>query len=782
MARAAFLALSLGCALAAWTGKPLAPAHRPHSLSERMYVANEAVASADAGLVDVCIFSNRVEGLTGTLLSTAIHAKNPENIRVWVVTDNLEAIETVMQNVKHTGIQVEPLDLKAVEKDLEASGFVPVWNWGEYSSSILNEDYDYNPQWLGDKSAVPGSWDRSSMHMNPLNHLRFYIPHMSQFRDLDRIIFMDDDLIVQGDLRAAWDARENMGKGKVIAAACEVWKFDQTFGGFAYLGNTAKLSSASALSQDSEVCPKVNGTGDMDMSLPYACVGSEFKANLLKRAREINGKQFEPEKETDWNFGFTLLDLKEWRENNMTEVYEQWMHANYEDHIFPESSLMYGLGIPFLAFYQRISCWDQLTSPPMSVRDGFGFITWSDFEWNQMGGDFLADGFVLHYDGFHKPWLAGADPVLAIPYQQVMKGQTVHEYQKLLRDPAYLRSVQTPAVRSPFLVLGDQRSGGEWLISMLDENSQVCAGKHLQDSNLADTKQAHEAPWNLLAPSTGSREIQQYQRAGCYWWFVRDWAPVAHAKGWCDQRDQKDNLKLGGQARGVKDHLDYLCTYQAHADPQELFTEFLGRVLSGDPSMSTCRCAVESTAAGALVRTEWIGHQFQGGNLNFDGNELDDRNTTESPSDSAVSLWKALADLRPRPKILHVRRDVFDEAVSRQVATQTRVVHAQSAEEVQKVRGMSLSLDEKKVEKETTMRTSHRLYIEERLAELDNEVLHVEYEDCAGDPKKCVARMEQFLEVEPEEHNYDLSLKILGPNVANKVVKDFAHLKKMYKK
>ena len=165
------------------------------------------VAKNDGNSIHVCIFSDRVDGLIGTLKSTALNAKEPEKVHIWVVTDNSTAVKIVANRLHDEKIHIHALDLALVSQDLLDRGIKPVWEWDTYNSSVLNAVGNFDPAWANENTGVPGAWDHSTMHMHPLNHLRFYIPYITVFKELDRIIFMDDDLIIQGDMQRAWDAK-----------------------------------------------------------------------------------------------------------------------------------------------------------------------------------------------------------------------------------------------------------------------------------------------------------------------------------------------------------------------------------------------------------------------------------------------------------------------------------------------------------------------------------------------------------------------------------------------
>lgn len=62
------------------------------------------------------------------------------------------------------------------------------------------------------------------------------------------------------------------------------------------------------------------------------------------------------------------------------------MKENYRIHEAPETSLVFGLGIPFLAFANAVDCWDE---DDLRVRDGFGFIDWQRYQ-KTFGDDFFS--------------------------------------------------------------------------------------------------------------------------------------------------------------------------------------------------------------------------------------------------------------------------------------------------------------------------------------------------------------------------------------------------------
>ena len=77
---------------------------------------------------------------------------------------------------------------------------------------------------------------------------------------------------------------------------------------------------------------------------------------LSEAQRKITGQSADLWGAKYWNFGLTLIDLDNWHEQRLTEVYHKWMLMNYQQHMFREDSLAYGLGLPYLALLDRVQC------------------------------------------------------------------------------------------------------------------------------------------------------------------------------------------------------------------------------------------------------------------------------------------------------------------------------------------------------------------------------------------------------------------------------------------
>ncbi|KAL8544932.1 hypothetical protein ACS0TY_005224 [Phlomoides rotata] len=113
---------------------------------------------------------------------------------------------------------------------------------------------------------------RNPKYLSIMNQLRFYLPEI--FPKLDKVLFLDDDIVVQKDLTGLWSLDL---KGKVIGV---VETSGESFHRFDRYLNFSK--------------PLISKTFS-----PRAC---------------------------GWVFGMNIFDLTERRKQNITEVYHKWQN------------------------------------------------------------------------------------------------------------------------------------------------------------------------------------------------------------------------------------------------------------------------------------------------------------------------------------------------------------------------------------------------------------------------------------------------------------------------
>ncbi|XP_031492521.1 probable galacturonosyltransferase 14 [Nymphaea colorata] len=197
---------------------------------------------------------------------------------------------------------------------------------------------------LGDNPRVVSAKlrSRSPKYVLMLNHLRIYLPEL--FPSLDKVVFLDDDVVVQKDLAPLWDIDL---KGKVNGAV--------------------------------ETC---RGEDSWVMS-------KRFK-NYFNFSHPLLASTLDPE-ECAWAYGMNIFDLRAWRKTGITEVYHQWVKENLE-----QSLTLWRLGtLPpaLIAFSGHVhpidSSWHML---------GLGYQPATD-----VGA--VKKAAVIHYNGDLKPWL-----------------------------------------------------------------------------------------------------------------------------------------------------------------------------------------------------------------------------------------------------------------------------------------------------------------------------------------------------------------------------------------
>lgn len=98
------------------------------------------------------------------------------------------------------------------------------------------------------------------------------------FPDLKKIVFLDDDVVVQHDISSLWELDLN---GKVSGSVFKSWCGDN------------------------------------------CCPGSKYM-NYLNFSHPLISSNFDGE-QCGWLYGMNIFDLEAWRKTNITENYRQWL-------------------------------------------------------------------------------------------------------------------------------------------------------------------------------------------------------------------------------------------------------------------------------------------------------------------------------------------------------------------------------------------------------------------------------------------------------------------------
>ncbi|MED6208313.1 putative galacturonosyltransferase 13 [Stylosanthes scabra] len=183
---------------------------------------------------------------------------------------------------------------------------------------------------------------RSPKYISLLNHIRIYIPEL--FPNLEKVVFLDDDVVVQHDLSPLWDI---------------------------------------------DLKGKVNGAVETCRGEDVWVMSKHFR-NYFNFSHPVIAKQLDPE-ECAWAYGMNIFDLRAWRTTNIRETYHQWLKENLQSNL-----TMWKLGtlppalIAFKGHVQPIDpSWHML---------GLGYQNNTDVE-------NVKRAAVIHYNGQSKPWM-----------------------------------------------------------------------------------------------------------------------------------------------------------------------------------------------------------------------------------------------------------------------------------------------------------------------------------------------------------------------------------------
>ncbi|KAI4339594.1 hypothetical protein MLD38_024518 [Melastoma candidum] len=183
---------------------------------------------------------------------------------------------------------------------------------------------------------------RSPKYISLLNHLRIYLPEL--FPNLDKVVFFDDDIVIQQDLSSLWDIDL---EGKVNGAV--------------------------------ETC---KGEDEWVMS-------KHFK-NYFNFSHPLIARSLDPD-ECAWAYGMNVFDLKAWRKTDIRDTYHYWLKENLKSNL-----TMWKLGtLPpaLIAFRGHVYPID-----PLWHMLGLGYQVNTDIE-------SVKKAAVIHYNGQSKPWL-----------------------------------------------------------------------------------------------------------------------------------------------------------------------------------------------------------------------------------------------------------------------------------------------------------------------------------------------------------------------------------------
>ncbi|KAF9594662.1 hypothetical protein IFM89_034345 [Coptis chinensis] len=178
----------------------------------------------DPTLYHYAIFSDNVLATSVVVNSTVLHAKEPEKHVFHIVTDRLNFAAMKMWFLVSppagATIQVENIDdfkwlnssYCSVLRQLESARIKEYYFKADHPSSL--SDGSDNLKY------------RNPKYLSMLNHLRFYLPEV--YPKLDKVLFLDDDIVVQKDLTPLWSINlQGMVNGAVETCKESFHQFDK---------------------------------------------------------------------------------------------------------------------------------------------------------------------------------------------------------------------------------------------------------------------------------------------------------------------------------------------------------------------------------------------------------------------------------------------------------------------------------------------------------------------------------------------------------------------------
>ncbi|KAK4275536.1 hypothetical protein QN277_018601 [Acacia crassicarpa] len=298
------------------------------------------------------LLTDNVLAASVVVTSTVENSANPEKLvfhivtdkktytpmHAWFATDPVKSSAVVEVRGLHQYDWSEEVNA-GVQEILETNQLI----WKKYYKNIKEREFiNHSDQVQNRLMEVPRP---SSLSL--LNHLRIYVPEL--FPDLNKVIFLDDDVVVQHDISSLWELDLN---GKVS-------------------GSVFKSSSEG----EEAVFPGTKYINYLNFSHPL--ISSNFDRD-----------------QSVWHYGMNIFELEAWRRSNITETYFQWLKLNLKSGL-----ALWKPGVlppALIAFEGQVHPIDS----SWLVTD-LGYHHQSE----EISPDGLEYAAVIHFSGPAKPWL-----------------------------------------------------------------------------------------------------------------------------------------------------------------------------------------------------------------------------------------------------------------------------------------------------------------------------------------------------------------------------------------
>ncbi|XP_075514968.1 putative galacturonosyltransferase 9 [Primulina tabacum] len=253
----------------------------------------------DPSLYHYAIFSDNVIAISVVVNSVVKNADEPWKHVFHIVTDRMNFAATKVW-FKMRPIQGGAhIEINAVDTfEFLTPSYAPVLR--QLESTNLQKFY-FETRAENTTKDMSSMKYRNPKYLSMLNHLRFYLPEL--YPKLHKILFLDDDVVVQKDLTT-------------------LWKIDMD--------------------------GKVNGAVE-------TCFGSFRRfSEYLNFSHPLIKEKFNP-RACAWAFGMNMFDLDAWRREKCTDEYHYWQNLNEDLALWKLGTLPVGL----LTFYSTTKSFDK---------------------------------------------------------------------------------------------------------------------------------------------------------------------------------------------------------------------------------------------------------------------------------------------------------------------------------------------------------------------------------------------------------------------------------------
>ncbi|XP_054790183.1 probable galacturonosyltransferase 15 [Prosopis cineraria] len=296
----------------------------------------------------VVLLTDNVLAASVVVTSTVENSAIPEKLVFHIVTDKKTYTPMhawfATNSVKSGVVEVRGLhqydwseEVNAgVQEILETNQLI----WKNYYKNIKEREFNHRDQ---EQKRFIEVLRPSSLSL--MNHLRIYIPEL--FPDLNKVVFLDDDVVVQHDISSLWE-----------------------------------------LDLNGKACGSVFKSSGGETGFP----GSKF-IDDLNFSHPLISSHFDPE-QSIWLYGMNIFDLEAWRRSNITETYFRWLKLNLKSGLALWKPGV--LPLALIAFEGQVH---PIDSSWLVTDLGYHYQS------EEISPDRLEAAAVIHFSGPAKPWL-----------------------------------------------------------------------------------------------------------------------------------------------------------------------------------------------------------------------------------------------------------------------------------------------------------------------------------------------------------------------------------------